>query len=554
MKNILNTDVIDRLLPGQSLTVAEIQATYPERNLPKGAEVVRIAPSPTGFIHIGNIYAGFICHRLALQSNGVFFLRIEDTDRKREVAGARELIMEAMTVFSIPYNEGPIVGGDKGDYGPYIQSQRAHLYKAYVRQMLIEGKAYPCFMTAAEQEAMVERQKSLKIRPGYWGEWALWRDKTQAEVTAALDAGKPFVIRFRSTGDINKKRVVEDRIKGRKELPENDNDIVILKSDGLPTYHMAHIVDDHLMHTTTVLRADEWFPSVTLHMQLAEAVSVEPFTYAHIAPIQKMDGLSRRKLSKRKDPEANVEFYEKHGYAPVAVQEYMLNLANSNFEDWRRQNPDKPHEDFEFKLSNMQKNAGALLSIQKLEDISRDYLARLSPVQLYNLALPWTEKYDQDLFVALQEDPKYSLSVLAIERQNGKRKDLTKLADLRQTYGYFFDKIFAKTKNFDFAGINPEEVIKVVRTFLQSYDSADDQAAWFNKLKVLAEHLGYTTDTKAYRNNPDNFKGSVAEVAMVLRVALTGQNRSPDLHTVMRVMGEARLRSRFYKLEAKRKI
>jgi glutamyl-tRNA synthetase len=542
--HILSTATIERLIPAGELSIEEIEARYPARDLPQNAEVMRVAPSPTGFLHIGTMYAALACRMLTHQTGGVYYLRMEDTDQKREVEGARELIMELLETFDLTYDEGPIVGGDRGEYGPYTQSQRGDLYKTYIRCMLEQGRAYPCFVTPEEREVVLAEQTAKKVRPGYYGEWATWRDRPESEVVAALDAGKPFVIRFRSLGDGNKRRVITDRIKGRKELPENDNDIVLLKRDGLPTYHMAHIVDDHLMHTTTVLRADEWFPSLTLHIQLAEAANVTPFTYAHISPIQKMDGSSRRKLSKRKDPEANVATYLQLGYPIVAVTEYMLTLANSNFEDWRRDNPTLSYKEFPFALEKMQKNAGALLSLQKLDDISRNYLATLSPSDLLQLAIQWASRFDQTLQVALQADEAYAEKIFTIERTDGKRKDIAKFSDLREAYGYFFDDIYKEITEFDFGQVQKADVAAIVNAFLASYNPDNDQDAWFANLKQFGSDLGFTPDTREYRQNPDAFKGSVAEVAMVLRVALTGRNRSPNLYDVMRVMGHDRVNAR----------
>ncbi|HSW74662.1 MAG TPA: glutamate--tRNA ligase [Candidatus Saccharimonadales bacterium] len=539
--HILSTATIDRLiLPGE-LSVQEIEASYPARALPAGAEVMRTAPSPTGYLHIGTLYTALICKIVARQTGGIYALRMEDTDQKREVEGARELIMELLEDFDLMYDEGPVVGGDKGEYGPYTQSQRGNLYYAYVRRMLEQGHAYPCFMTPEELETMVAGQIQQKIRPGYYGQWAAWRDRPETEVIAALDAGKPFVIRFRSLGNGNKKRVVEDRIKGRKELPENDNNIVLIKRDGLPTYHLAHIVDDHLMHTTTVLRADEWFSSVTLHIQLAEAVGVAPFTYAHIAPIQKMDGSSRRKLSKRKDPEASASTYLQQGYPTVAVAEYLLLLANSNFEDWRVENPGKSYLDFPFRLEKMQKNSGALISLQKLDDISQNYLAKLAPGELLSQASEWAGRFDQALQITLQANPSYTEKVFNIERSGGQRKDITKFSELRGAYGFFFDDIYKQITDFDFGQIEKSDVAAIITAFLQTYNLNHTQEEWFENIKRLGSQLGFTPNTREYRQNPDAFKGSVAEVAMVLRVALTGRNRSPNLYDVMQVMGKERL-------------
>ena len=538
--------VLDRILPRPEYDVAEIESWYPERDLPEGAEVTRIAPSPTGFMHIGGMYAAFISERIAHQTGGIFYLRVEDTDRKREVEGARDLIMDSLLRFNLPYDEGPYPDGELGEYGPYTQSHRQEIYHAYIRKLLEEGKAYPCFMTPEEQEQAATRQTTLKMRPGYYGSWAVWRDRSAADIMHALDDNRPFVIRFRSEGNIERRRRVEDLVRGTKGLPENDNDIVIMKADGLPTYHLAHVVDDHLMHTTAVIRGDEWLPSTTLHIQLAEALGFEPFRYGHIAPIQKMDGNSRRKLSKRKDPEANVEYYFSNGYPPEAVLEYMLNQANSHYEDWRRSNPHEPYGNFPLRIDKLPRNSGALLNLQKLDDVSRDVLAILPPGRLYEIALPWAREYDASLAAALASDADYAIRVFSIERDNGKRKDIAKLSDIRTEFGYFFDAIFEDVPLEDDARallnrIDAADRKAIAEKFLATFDPRDPQDIWFGKVKELGSELGFTPNTKEYRRNPEAFKGSVAEVAMVLRIALTGRNRSPDLHQVMQVMGEERV-------------
>ena len=548
----LSIETIDRLLPQPARTVGDIETSFPPRTLGTAAEVTRVAPSPTGFMHIGGIYAGLISERLAHQSGGVFCLRIEDTDRKREVEGARELIMDSLGLFNMPYDEGPLHKGELGLYGPYTQSHREEIYHAYVRKMLDDGIAYPCFVTPEEQKSTTEQQMAQKIRPGYYGQWAAWRDRNEADVIAALDANKPFVIRFRNTGDITKKTIVKDVMRGNKEYPQNDNDIVVLKADGLPTYHLAHVVDDHLMGTTTVVRADEWLASATLHVQLAKALNITPFRYAHYAPIQKMDGSSRRKLSKRKDPEAGVGFYFEQGYPTLAVIEYLLNQANASFEDWRRDNPQEPYTNFQFDINKMPTNAGALFNIQKLDDVSRQFLARIMPEQLYEYAITWANDYDKELAQALRADPDYAIRVFSIEREGNNRKDIAKLSDIREAYGFFFDVIYEQAiqniEETDIAKISTEDRQAIVEAFLTSYDAQDPQDIWFEKLKALGDKLGFTPDTREYRKHPDQFKGSVADVAMTLRVALAGRNRSPNLHEVLRVMGSDRMLQRLGRL------
>lgn len=549
---VLSEQTRDRLLaaPADDFKPDQLAARYPARKLADAGQVTRIGPSPTGFMHIGTMYVALLCERVARQTDGVYYLRLEDTDRKREVAGAAELVMSLLQTLDLAYDEGPLPdGGELGAYGPYTQSRRQPIYEAYVRQLLDEGKAYACFVTPEEQEQTYQQQTAAKVRPGYYGQWATWRDRSEADVVEALDAGKPFVIRFRSEGQTDRKRHIHDLVKGEKDLPENDNDIVILKADGLPTYHLAHAVDDHLMGTTLVIRADEWLASLTLHIQLFEALGFAPCQYAHIAPIQKMDGSSRRKLSKRKDPEADMSYYLQQGYPVVAIKEYLMNLANSDFEDWRRSNPTLPLTAFEFKIDRLPKNSGALLNLQKLDDVSRDILAALPVEQLYELSLAWARTYDLELADALAADPHYTQRVFSIERDNNKRKDMVKLSQLRDEYGYFFDPIFDSITPDTFveAGFNKVDQAdrqKIAKNFLDGYSADDPQDVWFEKIKAVGSELGFTPNTKEFRQNPAAFKGSVAEVAMVLRVALTGRNRSPNLHEVMQAMGVDRITRR----------
>lgn len=549
---ILSQATIDRILPARVEIVAEIEARYPDRNLPAGAQVTRVAPSPTGFMHVGVVYASLISERLAHLSDGVFFLRIEDTDRKREVEGAKDFIVESLGAYGIHTDEGALEhDSERGAYGPYTQSLREPIYKAYIHKLLQEGKAYPCFMTPEELTAMTETQNRQKARPGYYGPWAAWRDRPEADVTAALDAGKPFVIRFRNTGDISKKLVVHDKVRGNMEMPQSDNDIVILKQDGLPTYHLAHAIDDHLMHTTLVTRGDEWLPSTTLHMQLSEALGHPPFTYAHIAPLQKTEGSSRRKLSKRKDPEASMTFYAERGYLPKTLIEYLLNQANSSFEAWRRENPAKPYTEFPLSTDHLSKS-GALFSLEKLDSIGADHIAALTADELSGLLADWAKKYAPEFYDALARDPAYTKAVLGIERDGTQpRKDMKHLSEAPDLYGYFFDDIFGQLTTDEFvkekmARITPEDRKAIIDEFLATYDPADTNEQWFEKVKAVGEPLGFTPVAKEYRKHPELYKGSVADVAMVLRVALTKRNQSPSLHELMRAMGRERVEKRLH--------
>ncbi len=547
-KHVLSDAVIERLLPRVTQTVADVEARYPERDLPEGAEVTRIAPSPTGFMHLGVLYASLISERIAHQSGGVFFLRIEDTDRKREVEGAGDFIVNSLAHFSIPVDEGV---NEHGNYGPYTQSHREDIYRTYIRQMLRDGIAYPCFMTPEELDDMTARQNVQKVVPGYHGSWAAWRDRPEADVVAALDADKPYVIRFRSPGDAARRVTFNDIARGTIEMPENNNDIVIMKRDGLPTYHLAHVIDDHLMKTTLVVRGDEWLASVPLHMQLCEALGYQPFRYAHIAPLQKTEGSSRRKLSKRKDPEANVSYYTDLGYLPEPLIEYLLNQANSSYESWRAANPDAPLTDFPLSINNLSKSGG-LFSLAKLDSLSEEYLARLSATDLLTALGDWAKQHDPAFYEVLVRDPDYTKAVLNIERTGDQpRKDMKHLSEAPDLYGYFYDDIF------DTLVIDPVVAEKVSRIsaadtraiidgVLASHEPNDSNEIWFEKLKKVGEPLGFTPAVKEFRKHPELYKGSVADVAMIIRVALTKRNQTPSLHEVMGVMGIDRVTRRLH--------
>ncbi len=527
---------------------AQIEATFPARSLPPGAEVMRVPPSPTGFVHIGTIYAGLVNERIAHQSAGVFILRIEDTDKKREVAGSVARIVEAFDYFDLQYDEGPI---REGAYGPYFQSQRGDIYMAYALELLRSGRAYPDFATPEELQATTAAQQAAKVRPGTYGKWALWREKTDEEVTAALDAGTPFVLRFKSTGSHEKRITYEDVFKGRMEVPENDLDVPLIKSDGtrLPTYHLAHVVDDTLMRVTKVFRSDEWLPSTALHIELCQALELTPFTYGHFAPISILDknGGGKRKLSKRKDDEANVEFWIAAGYPVEGVKAYLLGLANSTFEDWYRSNPSVSLSEFPVSLEKLAASRAPLLDMAKLQDYCKDYIASL-PQDEFNKRLIAAQT-NKDFKHALEVNADYTNKVLEIERTGEKpRKDLAKWEDAFDNYAYFYDQLFTK----DFApqilaqleDIDTKTVAHACAAFLESYDPADESQIWFEKLKAAAEKCGFATDNKAFKANPEKFVGNVADFARIVRVKLTGKNRTPDLTAIMRVMGIDRIKNR----------
>lgn len=531
------------------LAVEEIEKKYPPRQLSDTQYVTRIAPSPTGFMHIGGIYAALISERFAHQSNGVFILRIEDTDTKREIEGATDLIIRSLKEYGLTVDEGPINEKEEiGAYEPYTQSKRKDIYQAYVKQLLEKGMAYPCFCTEEEIEAMRERQTKAGGRPGYYGLWAKDRNLTEEQVVAKLDAGKPFVIRFKSPGKYVNKIAVEDILRGKRFFPENDLDIVILKSDGLPTYHFAHVVDDHLMGTTHVVRGDEWLSSLPLHVQLFEAMGWKAPKYGHIAPIQKLDEGARRKLSKRKDPEANVAFYGEKGYPKEAVIDYLMNLANSDFEDYKKANPDKTYKDFEFKISKLN-NSGPLLDFVKLEDISKEFIATLSCDELYARLYDWAAKYDKEMQARLDANSGYFKQILDIERSNCDRvrKDYVTFSGIWDEIKYFFDEEFHLTKE-DVMKLVPnqslEDMQAIVKGFVANYDENDDKNEWFAKVKEFALANGYAKNPKEYSKNPEAYKGSVSDVATVLRVLVTGRTNSPDLCSIMKILGKERVLKR----------
>lgn len=531
------------LFPDVTETPEDMEARYPARELPEGAVVSRAAPSPTGFVHLGNLVQGLTSERMTHQSGGVLYLRIEDTDAKREVPGAVETLIRALSHYHIEFDEGATVDGERGAYGPYRQRQRAAIYHVYAKKLVQEGHAYPCFCTEEELARMHEEQEAEKANFGYFGRWAVWRDRPLADIRAMLDAGRPWVLRFRSEGSIARKIKFTDLIKGNLELTENDIDHVLLKSDGIPTYHFAHAVDDHLMRTTHVVRGDEWLPSLPFHLQLFNALGFRPPKYLHIGPLQKMDGTSKRKLSKRKDPELALTFYQAEGYPVDSIYEYLLTILNSNFEDWRRANPMLPASEFRFSYKKMNP-AGALFDVMKLRDVSKDVISRMSADTVYKEVLTWAGEFDSEFAVCLASQPELSRAALAIGRGGKKpRKDFALWREVRGYLGFFFDELFQIEDAY------PEQFARstiraALEAFLATYDPADEQSVWFDKIKAVAGSLGFAADMKAYRAAPEQYPGSVADVSMFLRIAVTGKQNSPDMFEVMRVLGETRVRAR----------
>lgn len=524
---------------------------YPERNLKEGAMVVRFAPSPTGFVHIGGIFTSVICSKVAKQTDGVFMLRIEDTDQKREVENGVQGIIDALKKFNLHPDEGMIDEDTSfGDYGPYKQSQRKEIYQSFAKKLIEEKKAYPCFCTAEDLDNMRAKQEAAKLRPGYYGEWAACRNLGLDEIERRINNGEEYIIRFRSPGNPEKKIKHHDVIKGNIDFPENDQDIVIIKSDGLPTYHFAHVVDDHLMRTTHVIRGDEWLSSLPVHIQLFQELGFKLPKYAHIAPIMKEEDGAKRKLSKRKDPEAAVEFYSKEGIPSDAAKEYLLNIANSNFEQWRRQNKTASIDEFELSLNKMSVS-GALFDMVKLLDISKSVISRYSKEEVYDLAYAWADEYDKDLKDLLEKDKEYTLKVLGIERGNEKpRKDIAKWSTLKENIEYMYDDRFLNnSQEYVYQNINDKEEIKaLVMDYLENFFTLkDDKQAWFNKLKDLSEKYGYAREVKEYKANHEGFKGHVGDVSTVIRVALTGRQNTPDMYEIMQVLGEYSVHARLQK-------
>ena len=524
------------LFPDVKMTPEELEERYPARNLKEGAVVSRMAPSPTGFVHLGNLVQGLVSERMAHQSGGVLFLRVEDTDAKREVPGAVEVLIDSLKHYGITFDEGATKNGDNGLYGPYWQRQRADIYHVYAKKLVEQGDAYPCFCTEEELTAMREEQEKEKVNFGYYGTWAVWRDRPIEDIRAAMDAGKPWVLRFRSTGSIEHQFKYTDLVKGALTITENDIDQVLLKSDGIPTYHFAHAVDDHLMRTTHVVRGDEWLPSLPFHLQLFRALGFKIPKYVHIGPLMKMDGTSKRKLSKRKDPELALTYYEAEGFPVSSVYEYIMTLLNSNYEDWRKANPDAPSDDFKFSYKKLNP-AGALFDYAKLCDVSKNTIARMDAETVYDQAVAYMDKFDPDFGAALRRDPGYAKAILSIGRGGKKpRKDLATWKDLRPHMAFFYDEFYK------FEGFGDEFDHKLIRTvlekFLETYDKNDDSSQWFNKVRAITEEIGFAVNMKEYRNNPDAFPGSVADVSGFLRLAVTGMTNSPDLYTVMQLLGD----------------
>ena len=546
-------DLADLIFPNAK-EISYYEEKYPERDLPEGAIVSRFAPSPTGFVHIGGLYQALVALEMTKKTKGVFFLRVEDTDQKREVENGVTGIVNSLKDFNMAPDEGMITETEEiGNYGPYKQSLRKDIYETYAKYLLEQGKAYPCFCTSEQVEEIRKKQENAKIRPGYYGVWAKCRNLTVEESIEKIKNGEKYIIRFKSPGREDRKIKHHDIIKGNVDFPENDQDIVIIKADGLPTYHFAHAVDDHLMRTTHVIRSDEWLSSVPLHLQLFHELGFKAPKYAHISPIMKNDNGNKRKLSKRKDPEAAVSYYKEEGIPVNAVKEYLLNIANSTFENWRRANPEKDMDEFDFQLNKMSVS-GALFDMIKLLDIGKTVISKMTAQEVYENSLDWAKEYDKELEEMLQ-DKEYSLKVFGIERGNKKpRKDIAKWSDVKNSIVYMFDNKFLNDDvAYEYGKINnKEEINKILQMYINElFNINDDKDTWFSKIKDLAEKCGYAREVKEFKENPEKWPGHVGDISTVLRVALTGRQNTPDMYEIMQVLGKDSVIKRLEKAIAK---
>ena len=539
---VTNKQLADLIFPDIHETIEDLEKRYPLRNLPEGAQVTRFAPSPTGFLHTGSLFTSLVCHKVANQSHGVFFVRLEDTDTKREIAGSGEQLLEQMHVFGVDPDEGYLGNRELGEYGPYIQSKRAGIYKIVIKHLLEEGKAYPCFCTAEDLEALREEQESKKLNPGYYGEFAKCRNLTNEERYEKIKNGDKFVIRFRSEGNHENKITVSDLIKGTFDIAQNDQDIVIFKSDGLPTYHFAHVVDDHFMRTTIVMRGEEWVASLPIHVELFRALGWKAPKYAHLPVIMKIDEETgnKRKLSKRKDKEAAVSYFIEDGYLPKALIMYLMTIANSNFEEWILANKFEGMENFQFSFKKMN-NEGALFDMGKLNFFSRELLVKFNKDEFTNLALHYAKKYNPSLEELINKDPKYFANIINIDREKANpRKDYEKFSNIPEIINFMYEDGYQKALdnglvfNEKFSNTDIKEALLAIKEQLKP--NADEQA-WFENLKEIGTKLGYAANNKDYKANPEAYKGNIGDLAEILRITLTTRKNAPNLCSVMYLLG-----------------
>ncbi|MBE6806423.1 MAG: glutamate--tRNA ligase [Ruminococcaceae bacterium] len=525
------------MFPDVTITPAEYEEKYPIRQLKEGARVTRIAPSPTGYLHLGTFFTSMVNRMTADATDGVFFFRLEDTDKKREVEGGADDILKGMNDFGLTIDEGFVAPGViSGDYGPYQQSQRATIYHTYVKSLVEQNLAYPCFCSEEQRQAAREAQEAAKDRTGYYGKYAICRNLTAEEALEKIQQGAPYVVRLRSMGSEEHRIKFDDMIKGTIEMPENDEDIVLLKSDGIPTYHFAHAVDDHLMRTTHVIRGDEWISSVPKHLQLFKTLGFKPPKYAHVSPIMVEDNGNKRKLSKRKDPQAAMHFYAQQGYPADSVLEYLLTIANSDFEDWRRRNQTAPRSDFKFNLKKMSVS-GALFDLVKLNDVSKTTIARMDAKTVTDKVIAWAEEYDQGFADLLKRDMDYTLRIFSIDRGNAKpRKDIAKWSEVPDYISFFFPETYQNALELP-ETIAPADAAAILAKYATVYNPSEDKDAWFATVKSICEELGFCPDVKQYKADPSAWKGHVGDVSSVIRIAMTGRRNTPDLCSIMQTLG-----------------
>ncbi len=536
-----NERLSNLLFPDLKVTPQELEERYPSRDLPEGARVTRFAPSPTGFLHIGGLFAAMIAKLTADTTNGAFYLRIEDTDKKREIDDGVSEIIKGLNSFGITVTEGVVAfNKEEGNYGPYQQSKRREIYHCFANELVKQGLAYPCFCTSDELSELRDRQEELGVNKGYYGEFAKCRNLSFEEIEHNIKNGKPYVLRLKSQGDENKKIMFDDMIKGKIEMPENIQDIVLLKTDGIPTYHFAHAVDDHLMRSTHIVRGDEWISSVPTHIQLFKYCGFKVPKYAHIAPIMKEEDGGKRKLSKRKDPEAAVSYYAQEGFPKESVIEYLLTLANSNFEEWRKANPNEPQSKFPFNLKKMSAS-GALFDLAKLNDVSKNVISFMTADEVLEKTLEWANEFDKDFYEIINADRDYAKAIFSIDRGTKKpRKDIAKWNEVKGYVEYFYDEIYNPNLELP-ENVSGEDAAKIIEKYIEVYNENDDKDQWFARIKDICEPLGYTPNVKEYKANPESFKGHVGDVSTVIRIAVTSRRNTPDLCSIMNLLGKEKV-------------
>lgn len=538
-----NKKLAQLLFPDITKSPDDYEAIYPQRNLAECARVTRFAPSPTGFLHFGNLFTCLVSYKIAKSTGGLFYVRVEDTDQKRKIDGAIEVMLKGLSVYGIEPDEGVIgENTEKGDYGPYYQSARKEIYQTFAKKLVEEDLAYPCFCTAEELDEIRAQQENEDIK-GYYGKYAKCRNLSYEEIKDKIDAGMTWTLRLKSPGDYSKKCVFDDMIKGKIEMPENVQDIVLLKSDGIPTYHFASVVDDHLMRTTHIVRGDEWISSCPIHLQLNRVLGFKTPKFVHVAPLMKTEGEGKRKLSKRKDPEAAVTYYSEQGYPKESVNEYLMTLINSNFEDWRKANPNENIDKFPFSIKKMSVS-GALFDIVKLTDVSKNIISKMNCETVYELSYEWAKEFDKELAALYEKGPEYAKAILNIDRENKKpRKDIAKWSDIPDYISYMYDETF--TPCYELTGnANAQLAAEALEKYIGVVNLEDDKDSWFARIKALCEPLGCTPNVKEYKQNPEAYKGHVGDISTIIRVALTGRTNTPDLYSITALLGENRVKAR----------